>query len=195
MANRRFLATLDTILKDLCATTTRMGATRVEVACGGRFDAIDLGRFRRAGIALSQGNAAMGVGVRITVVRDGKPYAVPCDTFDRPLDNLRAAQRAITGLYQMFEDYGIGGGRADAFDLLFGAVSAALARLGEGDGPRPWHELLAVPPDADRATINAAWKHLALVNHPDRGGDDKAMARINAARDEGLRQLASGGAR
>lgn len=192
MKQRRFLASLDTILKDLCATTTRMGATRVEVACGGRFDAIDLGLFRRAGVALSQGRAEMGTGATITVTRGGKPYPIPCKSFDRPLDNLRAAQRTISGLYQSFEGYGVGGGRTDAFDLLFGAVSAALTRPGEGDGPRPWHAVLQVPPTADRATITAAWRHLTLVNHPDKGGDTAAMAAINSARDEGLRQLASG---
>ncbi|OJY62013.1 MAG: hypothetical protein BGP16_15955 [Sphingobium sp. 66-54] len=44
-------------------------------------------------------------------------------------------------------------------------------------------ELLGVSPDADPATIHAAYRRLMARNHPDAGGTAGLAARINAARD------------
>ena len=43
--------------------------------------------------------------------------------------------------------------------------------------------LLGVSPDADPATIHAAYRRLMARNHPDAGGTAGLAARINAARD------------
>lgn len=44
-------------------------------------------------------------------------------------------------------------------------------------------KLLGVSPDADPATIHAAYRRLMARNHPDAGGTAGLAARINAARD------------
>lgn len=44
-------------------------------------------------------------------------------------------------------------------------------------------ELLGVAPEADPATIHAAYRRLMARNHPDAGGTAGLAARINAARD------------
>lgn len=191
MAERRFAAGLDTILRDLAATLVRMGTTGTRIECGGRWTKeatrlLERQRYTVVGEVLD----LYPVGVRITIMRRGKAYPYACATYPHVLDNFRAAQRTITALYQCFEDYGVSAGAGDAFDAIFGAVSEALARVSLGDGTRPWWQTLGVPPDADRASIAAAHRHLALVSHPDRGGDAATMARVNAARDEGLRALA-----
>ena len=54
-------------------------------------------------------------------------------------------------------------------------------------GKRAWHEVLGVPPNADRATITRAYRKLAAIHHPDKGGSVERMAEINKARDEALR--------
>jgi curved DNA-binding protein CbpA len=41
--------------------------------------------------------------------------------------------------------------------------------------------ILGVAPDADAATVRAAYRLRALEHHPDRGGSTAAMAQINAA--------------
>lgn len=43
--------------------------------------------------------------------------------------------------------------------------------------------ILGVPPDADEAAINAAWRRLMTRAHPDQGGTEGLAARLNAARD------------
>lgn len=48
--------------------------------------------------------------------------------------------------------------------------------------------VLGVPPDADAATIQAAWRRLMARAHPDQGGTEGLAARLNAARDRLLRK-------
>jgi len=44
-----------------------------------------------------------------------------------------------------------------------------------------WHETLGIPPSADAATARSALTKLALIYHPDQGGAQAQMTRINAA--------------
>lgn len=57
---------------------------------------------------------------------------------------------------------------------------------GGGDGvmgPEEAGQILGVDPAADKATINAAYKKLIALAHPDRGGSAYLAAKINQARD------------
>lgn len=55
----------------------------------------------------------------------------------------------------------------------------------------PWWDVLQVRSDASRETIEANYKRLARDRHPDAGGSDAAMAELNRARDEALKERAS----
>ena len=44
-----------------------------------------------------------------------------------------------------------------------------------------WHETLGVPPNAEAGTIRHAWARLAHAHHPDTGGTQEQMVRLNAA--------------
>ena len=44
-----------------------------------------------------------------------------------------------------------------------------------------WHESLGVPPSADATATRRAMTRLALAYHPDKGGTQEQMIRINAA--------------
>jgi transcriptional regulator with XRE-family HTH domain len=44
-----------------------------------------------------------------------------------------------------------------------------------------WHETLGVPPTADAAALRRAMARLALIYHPDRGGQPDLMRRVSAA--------------
>ena len=53
--------------------------------------------------------------------------------------------------------------------------------------PEPWWKILGVRRSASQEEIRVAWRKLSRDAHPDRpGGSHDAMARLNAARDEGL---------
>jgi transcriptional regulator with XRE-family HTH domain len=44
-----------------------------------------------------------------------------------------------------------------------------------------WHETLGVPSNADAAALRRAMARLALIYHPDKGGQPDLMSRVNAA--------------
>jgi DnaJ homolog subfamily C member 19 len=43
--------------------------------------------------------------------------------------------------------------------------------------------LLEVQPTASRPVVEAAYRKLAALHHPDKGGDEELMKRLNRARD------------
>lgn len=49
---------------------------------------------------------------------------------------------------------------------------------------RPWWDVLGVSRDAEPSVVQAAYKALAKLRHPDLGGSDSAMAELNAAMDQ-----------
>ena len=44
-----------------------------------------------------------------------------------------------------------------------------------------WHETLGVPPNANPGATRRAWARLAHAHHPDKGGTQEQMVRLNAA--------------
>lgn len=53
----------------------------------------------------------------------------------------------------------------------------------------PWWRVLNVSPEATQQQITQAHRVLALQLHPDRGGDEAQMIRVNVARDAALHAL------
>jgi transcriptional regulator with XRE-family HTH domain len=51
-----------------------------------------------------------------------------------------------------------------------------------------WHEILGVAPNADQATLRRAMTRLAMLYHPDKGGQPEQMIRVNAADERALRE-------
>ena len=52
-----------------------------------------------------------------------------------------------------------------------------------------WHETLGVPPNADAAALRRAMAWLALIYHPDKGGQPDLMSRVNTAYERAQRRL------
>jgi len=120
--------------------------------------------------------------IAIYFARRGKPYVMACDRYLRAEDNMRSLTLAIEAMRQL-ERHGGGVMMERAFEGF-----AALAAPSE----EPWWTVLGVTATATRAEIEAAWRKLAAANHPDRGGSDVAMARINTARDRALAERGDG---
>ena len=53
--------------------------------------------------------------------------------------------------------------------------------------PAPWWKVLEVDPGASEEVINAAYRALAKREHPDHGGSEDRMKRLNLAHDEALK--------
>jgi DnaJ domain len=53
---------------------------------------------------------------------------------------------------------------------------------------RPWWEVLKVPRDAKREDVKAAYRRLASAAHPDKGGTEQAMAELNVAQEQALKE-------
>lgn len=176
---RRFTAQRATITNSLRSLMVRMGATNLRVTHE------EIG----------------GVGVEIVFDRDGTRYTVRCEKYAHPDDNFRAAQLTIDHLYRAYETYGVT--RDEVRDLPFTRQQegqrrerASFARvflpfaaapdhptLALPDGRhRPWWEVLGMErAGATKQSIRDAYHALARVHHPEAGGSEEAMRRLNEA--------------
>ena len=109
---------------------------------------------------------------------DGEHYHLACDRWDRVSDNIAAIAAHIEALRGQ-ERWGV----SDMKQAFAGNLAAL-------PPPEQWFQVLGVSATAGRSEINAAYRKLAASAHPDRGGSDTEMARLNSARDAGLREAA-----
>lgn len=125
-----------------------------------------------------QATGSMDPGVAV-YWQDGKQQrCMGIDRYTRIADNLAAVAATIEAM-RAIERHG-------------GAVILERAFLGFAalPAPRAWWQVLELKdPKATREQIEAAYRRLAMANHPDRGGDPDKMADINAARDQGLEAI------
>jgi hypothetical protein len=104
----------------------------------------------------------------------GRDTVLACDKWDRAADNIAAIAKHIEAL-RGIDRWGVG------------TAAQAFAGYQALPSPEQWWQVLGVSERADRTEIAAAYRRLAGTAHPDKGGSNSAMARLNAARDEGLR--------
>lgn len=112
----------------------------------------------------------------------GADRVLACDLWIKVEDNLWAIAKDIDATRGKLR-WGVG-----TVEQAF-AGYAALPAPAAADA---WWVVLGIP--SQRASvdeINAAWKRLMRTAHPDAGGSDEQAARINAARDEGLKAVAA----
>ena len=166
---RRFSAQQTTVIKDLQRVMTKINATSLRVE-----------------------QDVMGGGVKVIFDRAGKRYVRECDKYENSLDNLRVIGLQIEYLYRALEVYAediVETSFDIEFDRIFNGFLAAPddTALLLGDGKSPWWEVLGVKQDADRNSIRSAYKALAMIHHPDRGGKDEDIKRLNDAFKEGMK--------
>lgn len=102
----------------------------------------------------------------------GKPRCLACDAWDRVADNVAAIAQHIDALRRI-DRYGVG-----TLEQAFAGYQALpqhaaswFTVLEFSDPPKVWE------------VIEARYKSLARVHHPDAGGNTETMAKINAAYD------------
>ncbi|WP_447724560.1 J domain-containing protein [Sphingomonas koreensis] len=117
-------------------------------------------------------------GVAVYFKRKGRDVVLACDQYGEIHDNMRAIGKtaeAMRGIERW--------GASDMLDRAFTGFEALPA-------PEQWWQVLGLGEHATLDQIKAAYRSLAAKAHPDQGGSDAAMARLNAARDAALRVIA-----
>ncbi len=99
---------------------------------------------------------------------DKKPHVLACDRWDTVADNIAAIAAHIEALRGQ-ERWGV----ADLRQAFAGHVALP--------APDPWWIVLGVARNADRATIDRAYRTLAKDAHPNAGGERAAWDRLSAA--------------
>lgn len=132
-------------------------------------------QLRRDGLPYADAREPDDPGAAVYFNRRKKPYVIACDTYNRVKFNLRAIGATVEAL-RAIERHGASQMLEQAFS---GFAALPPARLAEAS----WWDVLGVGADATLEEIDGAYERLALEHHPDRGGDDDQMARVNRARD------------
>lgn len=123
-------------------------------------------------------------GVAFFFELDSKPHLLACDRWGTVADNIAAIAAHIEALRGQ-ERWGV----ATLHEAFAGHVALP--------APEQWWQILGVGMQATAAEITQAYRAKAQTAHPDKGGSEAAMARLNAARDEGMKNptaRATGGA-
>lgn len=118
-------------------------------------------------------------GVAFFFELDGKPHLLACDRWDTIPGNIAAIAAHIEALRGQ-ERWGV----ATLHEAFAGHIALP--------APEQWWQVLGLTAAAPVDLINRRYRELARKAHPDHGGSEAAMSRLNTARDAGLR--AAGGA-
>lgn len=132
---------------------------------------------RLDGLPYSNQSEPEDCGAAVYFKLEGKPRCLACGKWDRVADNIAAIAQHIDALRRI-DRYGVG-----TMEQAF-AGYAALPPTAED-----WRSVFGLNGNATLEAVEAKYRELAKVAHPDRGGDPLQMARINTARDSARREL------
>ena len=104
-----------------------------------------------------------------------KPYVLSCDRWTSVEENIYALSKHVEAMRGM-ERWGVG-----SVEQTFAGFKELAA-----DSEPAWWSVLGLGDNASVEEIQRAHRLLAMAAHPDRGGSEAAMQRINVARDKGL---------
>jgi hypothetical protein len=121
-------------------------------------------------------------GVAVYFFLDGEARVMARDAFDMPFENIHSIGHAIEAMRALERHGGA---------MMMKRAFAGFAALPPPEATRPWFEVLQVLPDAPAEVIEAAFRAMAKRLHPDAGGSEKAMAELNAARDQAIKERAA----
>lgn len=124
-------------------------------------------------------------GVAVWFTWDGLQVCIPVDRYQTVAANLQAIHHIIEARRTEL--------RHGTLALVRASFQGFIALPGpSGAGPRGWREVLRFDPPygtITRERIEGAYRLCAKERHPDAGGSAEAMAELNQARDEALREI------
>jgi hypothetical protein len=125
---------------------------------------------RNDGLPRSNQRAPIDPGAAVYWKRGKEERCMAIDRYDRVADNLAAIAATLNAM-RAIERHG----GAAILDRAFTGFAALAA-------PEQPFEVLGVGAHASKEEVERAFRLLASKHHPDRGGDEETMARINRAR-------------
>lgn len=115
--------------------------------------------------------------------RDGQPRCMATDRYFKVADNLAGIAASMEAMRTLERH-----GSAEILNRAFSGFAALESPQGE-----PWFQVLGVPADADKPTVEAAWRRLRSTCHPDKaGGSVEAFQRAQDAYERGMQEVRHG---
>jgi len=139
---------------------------------GGRHTVISSNlRLRQDGLPYAQQSGISDMGIATYFDYKGKPMCFACDRYKSIEANLRAIELTIAAL-RGIERWG-------ASDMIERAFTG-FAAIGHQQ-PEHWSDVLGVPRNATRDEIEAGWRRLRSLHHPDKGGNPQTFQAVKEA--------------
>lgn len=140
-------------------------------------------------------------GVAVYFYINKTPYAIACDIWEYPKDNMRAIATSLNHLHAL-EKTGSPHIMLKALKAYCIEEEKVAPREKEEAAPKnqyedeshrtiAWWDVLRVNRQASLTEVEAAFRSLARKAHPDRGGSPREMAELNAAISEARTELKS----
>lgn len=124
------------------------------------------------GLSLSE-QRVKDPGVAVWFKWDGAPRCIAVDRYLTPAENLQAIHHIIEARRTEMRHGGL-----HIVRQTFKGFTALPAA-------EQWWQVLDLPATATAEDVEAAYRRLAKAAHPDAGGSNDAMARLNRAREQG----------
>jgi hypothetical protein len=160
--------TLDQAVKEAVAELTRMGAKDVVLSSN-----------MRVGLIRSSETELKDPGVALYwTSKSGQPMVMACDGWSRLRDNVRAIGLTLAALRAIERS-----GASQLLERVFTGFQA----LPEGS-PDHWN-VLGLERGTSEDRLSARYRELARKLHPDHGGTDAQMAKVNQAYSDALREV------
>lgn len=119
-------------------------------------------------------------GVAVYFQRKGKDMVFACDKYDRSEDNIYAIAKTIDAM-RGIERWG-------ASDMMERAFTGFKALAAENSG-ESWWAILGCSALSSKEEIESAYRKRSREAHPDLGGSQELMAKVNLARDQARAQI------
>lgn len=160
---RRRDFTINDAIEALQAELDRLGARQVVMSSN-----LDL---RIDGLPRSGQAQPSDPGIALYFKLADRDTVLACDRWAKVQDNIAAIGKHIEAL-RGIERWGVG------------SIEQAFAGYQALPAPEQWWQVLGCQADTPLAQVEAVYRRLAMKAHPDHGGSDAAMARLNAALDQ-----------
>lgn len=129
---------------------------------------------RRDGIPYAGQPEPSDPAVAVYFHRKGKDLVFACDVWDRVADNTQAIRKTIEAL-RGIERWGTGDMVEAAFSGFAALPPAPVAKTWQERFRTYWNYGI----DSDPQMIQDQYRRLAMLHHPDRGGDTAVMSEVN----------------